>query len=185
MIDAATAFGTGEHPSTRGCLIALAELARRQPIRAPLDIGAGTGILSLAAAKLLRRRVLASDVDPGSVAVARHNAARNGVAGLVRVSRASGYRGQALRRRGYDLILANILARPLAVMAAGLARHLAPGGHAVLSGLLRRQEPIVLAPHRGLGLALEQRIVIDGWSTLVLRAGTRPGNGDGGRGPHR
>ena len=183
LLDAATAFGTGEHPSTRGCLIALEALARRGPVRQPLDIGTGTGILAIAAAKLLRRPVTARDIDPGSVAVARHNAGRNRVAGLVRIGRAAGYRGIAPRRHGYDLILANILARPLAVMAADLARHLAPGGHAVLSGLLRRQEPIVLAPHQSLGLAFERRIVIEGWSTLVLRAGNRLENGDRGRSP--
>ncbi len=170
-LDAATAFGTGEHPSTCGCLAALQALARKRPVAHPLDIGAGTGILSIAAAKLLRCKVLASDIDPGSVAAARHNVARNGVASLVRVRRAAGYRGLRLRRRGHDLILSNILARPLALLAADLARHLMPGGRAVLSGLLRRQEPIVLAPHRRLGIALERRIVIDGWSTLVLRAG--------------
>ena len=171
-LDAATAFGTGEHPSTRGCLAALEILTRRRPIRHPLDIGTGTGILAIAAAKLLRRPVRASDIDAGSVAVARHNIARNRVAKLVRVERASGYRDRLLRRRAYDLILANILARPLALMAADLARYLAPGGHAVLSGLLARQEPIVLSPHRSLGLVLERRIVIDGWSTLILRAGS-------------
>jgi ribosomal protein L11 methyltransferase len=170
-LDAATAFGTGEHPSTKGCLLALEGLAHRAQHRHPLDIGTGTGILAIAAAKLQRRRVLASDIDPGSVAVARHNASRNGVAALVRVARAPGYSLPLLRCGGYDLILANILARPLAVMAADLARFLAPKGRAVLSGLLRRQEPIVLAPHRSLGLVLERRIVIDGWSTLVLRAG--------------
>jgi ribosomal protein L11 methyltransferase len=175
-LDAATAFGTGEHPSTRGCLLALEQLARRRTVRYPLDIGTGTGILAIAAAKLLQRPVHASDIDAGSVAVARHNAARNGVAGLVRIGQTPGYRSGSLRHQGYDLILANILARPLAVMAADLSRHLAPGGHAVLSGLLRRQEPIVLAPHRGLGLALERRIVIDGWSTLVLRAGNGVSN---------
>jgi ribosomal protein L11 methyltransferase len=183
MLDAATAFGTGEHPSTRGCLLALAALARRKPIRHPLDIGTGTAILAIAAAKLRHRPVWASDIDAGSVAVARHNVARNGVASLVRVVRASGYHGHGLRRRGYDLILANILARPLAAMAADLARHLMPGGHAVLSGLLRRQEPIVLMPHRSLGLALERRIVIDGWSTLILRAGALSRNGDEARQP--
>src|SRR5271166_581482 len=139
MLDAATAFGTGEHPSTRGCLLALEALARHRPIRHPLDIGTGTGILAIAAAKLLRRRVLASDIDAGSVEIARHNAVRNGVAQLVRAERASGYRNRALRRHGYDLILGNILARPLAAMAADLERHLAPSGRAVLSGLLRRQ----------------------------------------------
>jgi ribosomal protein L11 methyltransferase len=181
-LDAATAFGTGEHPSTRGCLLALETLARHRPIRRPLDIGTGTGILAIAAAKLRRRPVRASDIDAHSVSVARHNLARNGVKQLVRVDRVAGYRSGALRCRGYDLVLANILAQPLAHMAADLARHLAPGGYAVLSGLLQRQEAIVLAPHRSLGLFLDRRIVIDGWSTLVLRAGARTTGGDlGGR----
>ena len=170
MLDAATAFGTGEHPSTRGCLMALDRLARRHRFRRPLDVGTGTGILAVAAAKLLHRRVLASDIDRGAVRVARHNVARNGVAGLVRVSGADGYRDRTIRKLPYDLILSNILARPLALLARDLARTLMPGGRAVLSGLLRRQEPIVLAPHRGCGIVLERRLVIDGWSTLVLRA---------------
>jgi ribosomal protein L11 methyltransferase len=170
MLDAATAFGTGEHPSTRGCLMALEWLARRHHFRRPLDIGTGTGILAIAAAKLLRRKILASDIDRGSVRVARHNLARNGVAHLVRVRRTAGYRDRAIGNSRYDLILTNILARPLALMARDLARALRPGGRAVLSGLLRRQEPVVLAPHRGCGIVLERRLVIDGWSTLVLRA---------------
>lgn len=170
MLDAATAFGTGEHPSTRGCLLALEQLAGRRRCRRPLDIGTGTGILSIAAAKLLRRKMFASDIDRGAVGVARHNFARNGVAHLVQVRRAPGYRDRAIRKSHHDLILANILARPLALMARDLARTLVPGGRAILSGLLRRQEPIVLAPHRGCGIVLERRLVIDGWSTLVLRA---------------
>jgi ribosomal protein L11 methyltransferase len=170
MLDAATAFGTGEHPSTRGCLMALEWLARRHHFRRPLDIGTGTGILAIAAAKLLRRKILASDIDRGSVRVASRNLARNGVANLVRVRRAPGYRDRVIRNSRYDLVLSNILARPLALMARDLSRALKPGGHAVLSGLLRRQEPIVLAPHRGCGIVLERRLVIDGWSTLVLRA---------------
>jgi ribosomal protein L11 methyltransferase len=173
MLDAATAFGTGEHPSTRGCLIALEGLAKRRRFRRPLDIGTGTGILTVAAAKLLRRKVLASDVDPGAVRVARHNLARNGVASVVRVRRASGYRDREIGKLRYDLILSNILARPLALMARDLAAVLLPDGRVVLSGLLRRQEPIVLAAHRGHGIVLERRLVIDGWSTLVLRAGYR------------
>jgi ribosomal protein L11 methyltransferase len=169
VVDAATAFGTGEHASTRGCLTALERLARqRRPFRL-LDVGTGTGILSIAAAKLLRRNVLAGDIDQDAVGVARHNVARNGVAGLVRARRANGYKDRAFRKGSFDLIFANILARPLAIMAPDLARALAPGGRAVLSGLLRRQEPAVLAPHRGRRIVLEQRIVIDGWSTLVMR----------------
>jgi ribosomal protein L11 methyltransferase len=170
MLDAATAFGTGEHPSTRGCLMALDNLSRGRRFRRPLDVGTGTGILAVAAAKLLHRRVLASDIDGGAVRVARHNFARNGVAYLVRVRRTPGYRDRTVRKLRYDLVLSNILARPLAVLARDLARTLAPGGRAVLSGLLRRQESIVLAPHRGCGIVLERRLVIDGWSTLVLRA---------------
>jgi ribosomal protein L11 methyltransferase len=168
-VDAATAFGTGEHPSTRGCLLALERLARRRRFHRPLDIGTGTGILSIAAAKLLHCNVLAGDIDARAVCVARHNAARNGVGGLVQSRTAPGYRDRLIGKSRYDLVLSNILARPLAVMAADLARLLAPGGHAVLSGLLRRQEPIVLAPHRGCGIVLDHRLVIDGWSTLVMR----------------
>jgi ribosomal protein L11 methyltransferase len=168
-VDAATAFGTGEHPSTRGCLLALERMARRRRFRRPLDIGTGTGILSIVAAKLLHRRVLAGDIDPAAVSLSQHNAARNGVRALVQTLRAPGYRDRSIGSARYDLILSNILARPLARMAPDLARRLAPGGRAVLSGLLRGQEPIVLAPHRGCGIVLDHRVVIDGWSTLVMR----------------
>jgi ribosomal protein L11 methyltransferase len=170
-IDAATAFGTGEHASTRGVLLAFADLTRRRRFRRPLDVGTGTGILAIAAAKQLRRRVWASDIDPAATAVARSNVAGNGVAGLVRVRTAPGYRDRLLRKGRYDLVLANILARPLALMACDLKRVLLPGGRAVLSGLLPWQEAIVLAAHRRCGLALERRYVVDGWSTLVVRRG--------------
>jgi ribosomal protein L11 methyltransferase len=178
QVDAATAFGTGEHPSTRACLMALESLARRHRFRCPLDIGTGTGILAVATAKLLHCKVLASDIDRGAVGVARHNAVRNRVIGMVRVRHAPGYRDRALQRLRYDLVLSNILARPLALLARDLARVLMPGGRAVLSGLLRRQEPIVLAPHRGGGIVLERRLVIDGWSTLILR---KPSGSDSSR----
>ncbi|MBV9017362.1 MAG: 50S ribosomal protein L11 methyltransferase [Alphaproteobacteria bacterium] len=171
-IDAATAFGTGEHPSTRGCLLALDHLTRRRRFRRALDIGTGSGILSLAAAKRSHQAVTATDIDAEAVRVARHHARRNGLAGRVTFTRAAGYRSRALRGRRYDLIFANILARPLALMARDLKRALAPDGVAVLAGLLRRQEPLVLAAHRPQGLALARRFVIDGWSTLVLRSGS-------------
>jgi ribosomal protein L11 methyltransferase len=170
-IDAATAFGTGEHASTRGCLLALEGLGRRGRFRRPLDIGTGSGILAIAAAKRLHRRIIAGDIDPEAVRVARHHARRNGLGGRIRTVRAAGYRSRVLRRSDYDLILANILARPLALMARDLKRAIAPGGTAVLAGLLRRQEALVLAAHRAQGLSLERRLVIEGWSTLVLRSG--------------
>jgi ribosomal protein L11 methyltransferase len=172
-IDAATAFGTGEHPSTRGCLLALDSLARSRRFRRPLDIGTGSGILAIAAAKRLRRLVLASDVDCAAARVASHHVRRNGLLGQVRVVCAPGYRGRALRPVDYDLIFANILARPLALMARDLGRAIAPGGVAILAGLLRRQEALVVAAHRAQGLALVRRIVIDGWSTQILGAGQR------------
>jgi ribosomal protein L11 methyltransferase len=170
-IDAATAFGTGEHPSTRGCLVALDSLARRRRFQRPLDIGTGSGILAIAAAKRLRRPVLASDVDCDAVRVAAHHVRRNGLRGRVRVVCAPGYRSRALRRSRYDLIFANILARPLALMARDLGRAIKPGGIAVLAGLLKRQEAQVLAAHRAQGLALQRRLVIEGWSTLILCSG--------------
>ena len=164
-IDAASAFGTGEHPSTRGCLLAFDRLAKARRFRRPRDIGTGSGILAIAAARTLRRAVLASDIDPIAVRVARHHARRNGVAALVQASRAIG----AGRSGGHDLVFANILARPLMLMARDLARAVAPGGMAILSGLLRRQEAAVLAAYRAQGLRLAFRLVIGDWSTLILR----------------
>jgi ribosomal protein L11 methyltransferase len=167
-IDAATAFGTGEHPSTRGCLVAFDRLAKTRRFRRPRDIGTGSGILAIAAAKTLRRVVVASDIDPVSVRVARHHARRNGMAAYVRATRRAG----AGSGRGHDLVFANILARPLALMSRDLARVTAPGGTVILSGLLRRQEAGVLAAYRRQRLTFESRVVIDGWSTLVSRRKT-------------
>lgn len=167
-MDAASAFGTGEHGSTRGCLLAFDRLARRRRVGAILDIGCGTGILAIAAAKTWRVQTLACDIDSESVRVARGNVRRNGVAAWVRVRRGNGYRA-AGRARRYDLIVANILAGPLCAMAADLAAHLAHAGTAVLSGLLSAQEQAVLVAHRRVGLRLVERIRLGEWSTLVLR----------------
>jgi ribosomal protein L11 methyltransferase len=169
LIDAATAFGTGDHASTRGCLLALDALARRRRFRRVLDVGTGTGILAIAAAKTWRRRVFAVDIDANAVAVARVNARRNGAARQIGVAWSRGYRSRAVARHlPADLVLANILAVPLALMARDLARALAPGGFAVLSGLLAEQANLVLAAHRAQRLYLRRRVAIDGWHTLVL-----------------
>ena len=175
LIDAATAFGTGEHATTRGCLIALGALARSRRFRRIVDMGTGTGILAMAAAKTFRREVIARDIDPESVRVARRNAAANGVAMLLKVARSDGWRDRELRRRApFDLVFANILARPLMAMARDLAAVLAPGGVVVLSGLLARHERAVCAAHRAVGLVLLSRVAVDGWHTLVLARGARP-----------
>ena len=171
-LDAGMAFGSGEHASTRGCLLALERLAPLRPHRI-LDLGTGSGILALAAARLWHRRVLAADNDPHSVRAARRNAAANGLGPYVHAILADGWRPRSIRRGApYDLVLANILARPLAAMASQLARHIAPGGHAILAGLLSRQAAMVLNAHRRTGLRLEHRITTEGWTTLILK---RPG----------
>ncbi len=200
QIDAGAAFGTGRHETTRGCLMAVDRLARRRSgFRRVLDMGCGSGILALAAARLWPAQVLGVDSDPDAVRVARENATINGLQGKVAVVRARGYGAAAVRRAmPFDLILANILARPLQRMAPSLGRHLVPGGRAVPSGLLIGQEPHVLEAHRRRGLVLDFRLRLGEWSILVLRkprSGNTPvrkaGGAPGGRGaapptrPHR
>jgi len=171
LIDANIAFGTGEHGSTKGCLLALSRLVRPSRI---IDMGTGTGILAIAAAKRFRHRVLAADIEAGAARVARVNAARNGVACWVTAIRAGSYRRREIARRApFDLVLTNILARPLALLARDLGRILGGRGVAVLAGLLPRQEALVLAAHRAAGLRLAARIDVGGWRTLVLTRGCR------------
>nr|WP_090565024.1 50S ribosomal protein L11 methyltransferase [Belnapia rosea] len=167
-LDAGMAFGSGEHASTQGCLMAFEAMAHRRPRRI-LDLGTGSAILALAAAKWLKRPVLATDIDPWSVRVAAENAALNEVQRLLRPRLADGWKSRVMRPGRYDLIFANILARPLCAMARELALHLAPGGTAILAGLLGTQARLVLAAHRRQGLVLERRIDIGAWTTLVLR----------------
>ena len=169
-LDAALAFGSGEHGSTRGCLRALERVAYRRPRRI-LDLGTGSGILAMAAARLLHRRVRATDIEPWSVRVARQNAVLNRIGPMLRCWRADGWRDRAVRAGGpYDLVLANILARPLCLMARPLAAHLAVGGTAIVAGLLANQARQVLAAHRRHGMRLEAVIAEGPWTTLVLRA---------------
>jgi ribosomal protein L11 methyltransferase len=176
-VDAGLAFGSGEHGSTRGCLSALERIAYRRPSRI-LDLGTGSGILAMAAARLLHRPVLASDIEPWSVRVAQQNATLNGLGRLLRVRLADGWRSPAIRNGGpYDLVFANILARPLCLMARSLTSHLAPGGTAVLSGLLQTQAMSVISAHRRCGLSIEARIQDGPWTTLILRRGRDPGPG--------
>ncbi len=169
-LDPGTAFGSGEHASTAGCLAMIERLAKQARISRPLDMGCGSGILSIAMAKTWRVPVLASDIDDEAERVTRFNARRNGVQPLVRAVSGPGYRSRAVSQAApYDLIVANILARPLISMAGDLARHLAPGGWAVLSGLLERDGRRVLAAHQAHGLRLAHWSPRDGWLTLALR----------------
>ncbi|QEO18453.1 50S ribosomal protein L11 methyltransferase [Acetobacter vaccinii] len=168
-LDAGVAFGSGEHGSTRGCLRALERMAYRRPRRI-LDLGCGTGILAMAGAALLHKPVLAVDIEPWSVRVAAENAQRNQLGRLLTCRLGNGWRTPAIRRAApFDLVFANILARPLCLMAKDLAQNLSPGGTVILAGLLRTQVRMVLAAHRRQGLLLEQTLTEGDWATLVLR----------------
>ena len=171
-IEAALAFGTGHHGSTRGCLHMLDLVARKRRPRAILDLGAGSGVLAIAAAKLFKRKVCAGDIDGLCVKAAFANAKRNGVANFVRPVLAKGV-AHPLFRRGapFDLVLANILARPLRDLAPQIARLTAPGAEIILSGLIGRDVPGVAAAYGMQGIALARRIDIDGWATLLMRRG--------------
>jgi len=171
-IDAGLAFGSGEHATTMGCLIALSHLARRRRVAAALDLGSGSGILAIAAARAWPCRVTASDIDPDAVRVTAENARRNGVAAAVRAVSGAGLSARAPRAQApYDLIVANILARPLRALAVDIGRCLTPRGTVILSGLLDSQESLVLTAYRMQGFGLRRRIDRLGWRTLVLGRG--------------
>lgn len=166
QIDAATAFGTGEHQTTHGCLTALNELDF-VPNKV-IDVGCGSGILSMAYAKTFNKEVDAVDIDPESVRVATENAKINGLSGIMNVWLSNGYQDV---KDTYDLVLCNILARPLMDMAGDLKDHLNEGGIAILSGFLNRQERWVLKAHTDIGFKFIKRYRVNGWSTLVIQKG--------------
>ena len=169
-LDAGLAFGSGEHGSTRGCLRALERVACRRPRRI-LDMGCGSGILALAAARLLHRRVLAVDIEPWSVRVAAGNVGLNRLGHLVRAVRSDGWVGAAVRAGApYDLVFANILARPLCAMARPMRARVAPGATVILAGLLASQVRWVLAAYRRQGFVRDFVLQEGRWATLVLRA---------------
>ncbi len=171
-IEAGRAFGTGQHETTLGCLQALDGLARRHRFRRILDLGTGSGVLSLAAARLWRVPVVAGDIDSDAVGIARGNARANGLAGLTRFVEADGLQHRLLRRQApYDLVLANILAGPLVDLAPHIRRATTADAIVVLSGLLAKQERRVLGPYRSLGFALRRWIRLGDWPTLVLSRG--------------
>jgi ribosomal protein L11 methyltransferase len=167
-IDASLAFGTAHHASTKGCLFALDKLLKGGRPNLVLDIGTGSGILAIAAAKASDALVLAADNDRAAVAIAADNAKMNGVAARVRVVGSEGLGHPLLRRRRADLLLANLLLRPLLQLAPDFARALHPGGVCVLSGILASQAAQVVARYRSLGFAVKGRIPLDEWTTLIM-----------------
>ena len=178
QIDATSAFGTGEHPTTRGCLLMLDWLLKRESItpRNLLDVGCGSGILAMAYCKATHGVAVGIDLDADSVKIAENNIRANGLRLHMRAALGNGYQAPLTqRRKPYDLIMANIFAGPLCKMAYDLKNHLAPGGTAILSGLLTRQANAVIAAHRMQGLRLIRHMKIGEWSVLALR---RPGRAE-------
>ena len=169
-IEAALAFGTGHHGTTRGCLLLLDHVLKAWRPRRVLDLGTGTGVLAIAAAKALQENVLASDIDPLSVRVAQENARLNGSGHLVQAISATGFSAPQFAQAGpFDLVLANILANPLRQLATPMARHLAPSALVILSGLLTPHAASVIAAYRARGLVPVRHLRIEGWSSLLLR----------------
>jgi ribosomal protein L11 methyltransferase len=169
-IDAGEAFGTAHHATTYGCLLAIDALARQRPPRRVLDLGCGSGVLAIAAARVWpKAHIAASDIDPTSVAVARENALRNGVVRRIDFRARAGL-GPAHRAgsRRYELIASNILARPLKALACDIARAMRPGGRAILSGLLVREAASVMAAYVAAGFSVKGRREIEGWAILDL-----------------
>jgi ribosomal protein L11 methyltransferase len=167
-IEAGAAFGTGHHGTTLGCLVALDALLKQRRFATALDVGTGTGVLAIAAARAGARTSVGTDIDAVSVRIARENAKLNGAG--ARFAHADGLRHRRVAEAGpYDLVFANILARPLVRLAPDIRAVLAPGGHAILSGLLRSQERQVRAAYLARDLRLVRRIHRDAWATLVLR----------------
>ena len=169
-VEASQAFGTGHHATTAGCLEYISELLDVRPPVNALDIGTGTGLLAIAIARVTHREVLASDIDPVAVEVTRRNARANGAGPYVKAVTAAGFAHPALAAGApYDLIVANILARPLVRLAPAFRAHLAAGGTLILSGILRTQENMVASAMAMQGLRLVSRKVKGDWVTLRLR----------------
>jgi ribosomal protein L11 methyltransferase len=172
-VDAGTAFGTGHHGTTSGCLEAYDQLAKAKAFRHILDLGCGTGVLAIAAARTSASVVLATDIDAEAVRVTLLNARNNGALHKLRAVTAPGLHHRVVREAApFDLVFANILARPLAQLATGISRSLAPGGYLILSGITSDQQRWIRACYVNAGLAAVRAIIRKNWVTLVLRKGT-------------
>lgn len=169
-IEAALAFGTGHHGTTRGCLLAIDELLTERRFERVLDLGSGTGVLAIAVALAQKSPVLATDIDETSARIAGENAEANGAGAHVVSVHAESFDHPVFAERGpFDLIVANILAGPLVALAPDVKRHLAKDGRVVLSGLMTHEESRVLDAYAAEGLRLAKSMQLEGWSTLVLQ----------------
>lgn len=169
-IEASYAFGTGHHGTTRGCLLAFERLAKQRKFKNALDLGCGTGVLAMAFARLTRRPAIATDIDPLATLKTIENAKLNRAAPYMRFATAAGFKTPLIAEHApYDLIFANILAGPLMKLLPDIKANLAPGGHAILSGLLDEQANGICAMARAQNLRVVRRSALEGWVTLILQ----------------
>jgi ribosomal protein L11 methyltransferase len=169
QIDAGSAFGSGEHGTTSGCLQALAKLHETKHVDVMLDMGCGSGILAIAMAKLWHKPVIATDMDAVSVRVTAENAIINNIAEHVIAIESEGYASPQIKEHGpYDIVAANILANPLTAMAADAREHIKTDGHLILSGILENQAAQVITAYEKVGFALQEQMLIGQWSTLIF-----------------
>ncbi|MCR4269104.1 50S ribosomal protein L11 methyltransferase [Nitratireductor sp. ZSWI3] len=169
-IEAGLAFGTGHHGTTAGCLKAISDVLKRERPRTALDLGAGSAVLAIAIAAMARIPVLATDIDPVATRVAAENVRLNGVGSLVETHTAPGFHHRIFaEKRPFDLIVANILARPLMGLAPDMARHLSPGGTLILSGILERQRRAVIAAYQNQGFRHMRTEAREGWVTIQMK----------------
>lgn len=169
-LNAATAFGTGEHGTTKGCLLALDVLFEKHSFENPIDMGCGAGVLSIAAAKFLKKKIIAIDNDAEAVRVVVKNADINNVSNYIDAECGDGFKaGLAIKSAPYDLIMANILAGPLIDMAPDIKKFSDASGFVILSGVLQTQENKVLSIYQSLGFSVIEKYPIDEWQTIVLR----------------
>ncbi|MDB5526441.1 MAG: prmA [Rhizobium sp.] len=170
LIEAGQAFGTGHHGTTAGCLNMIGDVLKSRRVSNALDLGTGSGVLAIAAHLLARVPVVATDIDPVAVRVAQQNVRINGIANGIHLATAPGFHHTVFRDHGpFDLIIANILARPLMKLAPELVRHLSPNGTVILSGILSAQRWKVIAAYNGAGLRHARTTWMNGWVTIELR----------------
>ena len=169
-IDAGLAFGTGHHGTTAGCLDMLEWVLRRTKPKKAYDVGTGSGVLAIALAKATHIDVLATDIDPVATGVAAENARKNGGPGHIKAVTATGFEHPAFNAFGKaDLVLANILAKPLEGLAFPMRQHLERGAYVILSGLLPHQQSRIVSAYRLQGLILRKADIRDGWLSLILQ----------------
>ncbi len=169
-IEAGLAFGTGHHGTTAGCLEMIEQVVRRECPKNALDLGTGSAVLAIALARIARIPILATDIDPVAIEVAARNARLNQVTRYIETRTAPGFHDPAFARRApFDLIVANILARPLMRLAPDMRRSLAPGGSLILSGILERQRNAVVSAYVGQGFRHVKTLWREGWVTLHLK----------------